>query len=198
MKLILRRTVPLVFALLFLAPDVWACSCVQPMTPQVEFAETDTVFSGEVTDIVDKQTYAGGILFTIRSWLGLHPEFDEKYYGNRVTFRVMRSWKGVTSTVVTLSTAYGGGDCGYAFTPGAEYVVYASGETDSLSTSICSRTSLLSRATEDMTYLARLPELPLTAVSALSSGRSLALVAVLVMVVILLEIRRMRRRRPPL
>jgi protocatechuate 3,4-dioxygenase beta subunit len=55
---------------------------------------------------------------------------------------------------VEVTTGSGGGDCGYAFREGAEYVVYArsEGSGSPLTVSICSRTSELSRAASDLDY----------------------------------------------
>ena len=48
----------------------------------------------------------------------------------------------------------GGGDCGYRFEIGKEYLVYAYlGEDKKLSTGICTRTGLLTKADEDLAYI---------------------------------------------
>ncbi len=74
-------------------------------------------------------------------------------------------WKLVGNTTVQIQTGRGGGDCGYEFTIGSDYLVYAShayGKPNAyLVTSICSRTTELSQAAEDMAYLNTLPTLGL-------------------------------------
>jgi hypothetical protein len=54
---------------------------------------------------------------------------------------------------IEIVTAMGGGDCGYPFERGIEYVVYASKDSEGrLQTSICSRTKPLAQAAEDLRY----------------------------------------------
>jgi hypothetical protein len=177
------------FALFIVAPEAWACSCLRLSPPEAEFDRVDAVFTGVITD--DGQPGAiDGILNGIRSWVGLGPT---PAYGSHVTLRVTHSWKGVTSNVLAVR-GNNGADCGYAFRVGTEYLIYASGNVDSLDVSSCSRTSELLRAALDMRHLASVPELPLT--DALSGWRSLALAAVisgLVLLVALLEWRRRQR-----
>jgi hypothetical protein len=58
----------------------------------------------------------------------------------------------------------GGGDCGYAFQAGVDYIIYAYKNPEGrLETGICSRTRPLAQAAEDIAYLRALPQLPPTA-----------------------------------
>jgi hypothetical protein len=70
----------------------------------------------------------------------------------QVTFQVTRRWKGPVADTLVIRTGEGGGDCGFPFQVGAEYLVYASGK-DALYTSICHRTRLLLAAKEDLEAL---------------------------------------------
>lgn len=55
-----------------------------------------------------------------------------------VTFEVARSWKRRTPTITVVTTGMGGGDCGYEFNPGIEYVVPAyEGGAGELVTGLC-------------------------------------------------------------
>ena len=65
----------------------------------------------------------------------------------RVTFIVSRTYKGTTQQQAIVLTGLGGGDCGYDFEYGKEYLVYASatGSSD-LVTSICTGTAPLEDA----------------------------------------------------
>jgi hypothetical protein len=54
---------------------------------------------------------------------------------------------------VEVATGRGGGDCGYAFERGRDYLVYASEAEGILQTGICSRTARAERAAEDLSYL---------------------------------------------
>lgn len=148
-----------------------ACSCAMPGSPSESFRESGAVFSGKVIDISGASSPATALLYRIFSRLNFYPAFfySDAFWGNEVTFSVQQSWKGVSETEVTVYTGSGGGDCGYSFAPGNDYLVYAyqidrtSGS--GLGTGICSRTTQLSYATDDMTYLNTLPTLPLTPVS---------------------------------
>jgi hypothetical protein len=53
-------------------------------------------------------------------------------------------------------TGNGGGDCGYPFKVGQSYLVYAYEKSNKLHASLCSRTRLLSEASEDLLYLQNL------------------------------------------
>jgi hypothetical protein len=71
-----------------------------------------------------------------------------------VKFQVHRSWKLVQTKEVFIMTGYGGGDCGFHFTVGVSYLVYAYGvDINKLSTNICQRTANLKKVTEDVKIL---------------------------------------------
>ena len=74
----------------------------------------------------------------------------------RVRLRVLESFRGspAPGADAIVMTGSGGGDCGYPFKEGEEYLVYASrrGESDQLSTSICTRTRAAMQATADLEY----------------------------------------------
>ena len=72
----------------------------------------------------------------------------------KVTFKVENSWKGTLPTEVILFTGRGGGDCGYRFLVGQDYLVYAYGkDLDHLSTNICQRTAPFSPNSDDLKIL---------------------------------------------
>jgi hypothetical protein len=58
----------------------------------------------------------------------------------QISFAINQTFKGTSVPIVHLATGFGGGDCGYAFEFGQEYVVYARGKDDALEASICSLT----------------------------------------------------------
>jgi hypothetical protein len=65
---------------------------------------------------------------------------------------------------VVIETGMGGGDCGYGFQRGFDYIVYASKKLDgTFSTGICSPTRLLANAAEDLKYFHQLAHSPPTA-----------------------------------
>ncbi len=65
---------------------------------------------------------------------------------------------------IEIVTGMGGGDCGYSFQSGVDYIVYAYKNSEGrLETGICSRTRPLTQAAEDIAYLRAVPQLPATA-----------------------------------
>lgn len=117
--------VPVIFG----APKVFACSCSEPRSPSEAFQESTAVFTGKVINV--------------RS--------DD--YSRTVQFDVDRAWKGVSQRTSTLATAGSDASCGYDFKEGTSYVVYAHGSKESLEASLCSRTTPVADAYEDLAYL---------------------------------------------
>jgi len=65
---------------------------------------------------------------------------------------------------IEILTGMGGGDCGYSFHSGVDYVIYAYKNSEGyLETGICSRTRPVAQAAEDIAYLRAIPQLPATA-----------------------------------
>ncbi|KRG11142.1 hypothetical protein ACA30_09010 [Virgibacillus soli] len=127
------------FSFLHLSPiPAQACSCAELPGVEEEFERSTAVFSGKVIDIREKTNSAG---FNYKS----------------ILFQVIQTWKGVNETQVIITTGLGGGDCGFAFKEGQEYLVYAY-ESDmyvekALSTVICDRTNELRLLEEDLASL---------------------------------------------
>ena len=64
---------------------------------------------------------------------------------------------------IEIATGSGGGDCGYEFQTGVEYVVYAYKNAEGrLETNSCSRTRPLSEANEDIEYFRAMSHAPET------------------------------------
>lgn len=83
-----------------------ACSCAELPGVEEEFERSKAVFSGKVIDIREKRSLKG---YTTKS----------------VLFEVTNTWKGVEQSQIIITTGQGGGDCGYDFKEGEEYLVYA-------------------------------------------------------------------------
>ena len=145
-----------------------ACSCVYPGTPAEQYSVSAAVFAGEVTGVSNNYNPIISIFARVLAELGQYPSFlyTYRFSGYDVTFNVQTSWKGISTTHITLSTGSGGGDCGYSFITGNTYLVYAwqSDSFDHLSAGICSRTNELTVAAEDLSYLNTLPTITLTPV----------------------------------
>lgn len=115
-----------------------ACSCAELPTAAEELERSEAVFSGKVLDIKDKRSAQG-------------------YISKSVLFEVTNTWKGVSRSQIIITTGQGGGDCGFNFTEGQEYLVYAY-ESDmygskSLVTGICDRTNYITSLKDDLPIL---------------------------------------------
>ena len=139
------RTVILQFigSLLFLvasASTSLACTCMHLRgDPAAGFAAASAVFAGKVIDITEGESSP------LAPWLKTLA----------VKFRVEKSWKLVRKDVVTVFTVNTSSLCGFPFSVGERYLVYAHGLGTALSTDICTRTRLLLDAQEDLDYLRR-------------------------------------------
>lgn len=119
--------------------DASACSCELPqwnvpLKQQVGEAwqKSRAVFSGRVLEILTN---------------------PDTFYVV-VKLRVEKTWKGALTEEVSIVTGRGGGDCGFRFTVGEIYLVYAYGSDKSqLATNICQRTATIKEAAEDVKIL---------------------------------------------
>lgn len=132
MKFHLALAVLLAFVLF--PPPARACSCIAEVPLCQSFWQADVVFTGEVV-----------------TFEKLDPR---QFFSRRIArVRVDRVWRGEVTGVVEVSTGGGGGDCGYGFRRGQQYVIYAhKGPHGTLSTNICTPTKLLSKASADLEY----------------------------------------------
>jgi hypothetical protein len=133
----------LLFFLLFSASDSFACSCsprigiIKSEQQLIEEARENAkaVFSGEVTKII----------------LSDAPKDKEPLYAE-VHFKIIQSWKGITTEEATVYTAHICCICGFPFKVGRQYLVYAYGDKN-LATNICTRTMTLKYASKDLKFL---------------------------------------------
>ena len=117
--------------LLFPQNELRACSCVPPPPPAEEFERSDAVFMATVTSFKRAGEY------------------------RRVAkFRLLKLWKG--KKVGEIFTSSNSGLCGFDFVVGETYVIYAFLDTNGeLITNICTRTTSLEQAVEDLIFLAQ-------------------------------------------
>jgi hypothetical protein len=115
-----------------------ACSCAELPSVEEQLERSKAVFSGKVIDIEDSRGLNGS---TTKS----------------VLFEVTNTWKGVEQSQIIITTGQDDGDCGYNFKKGEEYLVYANESTmygkNSLVTTICDRTRMLSSSEGDLEIL---------------------------------------------
>src|SRR5215470_4304878 len=103
----------LVLTLLSISETGFACACTRPPLPCEAYWQVDAVFIGTAKEI---------------SWI----EFEEKLE-NLVrkrkqpvfSFSVDQAFRGVNGAKVAVMAGIGGGDCGYDFKIGDQYLVYA-------------------------------------------------------------------------
>ncbi len=126
------------FALHYSPHTSHACSCVESGPVQEELERSSAVFSGEVIEIVDKNK---------------NNSMQSSADAIAVLFEVEESWKGVNQTEVVIYTERSSASCGFEFTLNNNYLVYANEMGGDLKVSLCSRTALLSSATEDLEEL---------------------------------------------
>lgn len=141
----LKKVIPLLTFIFFSAviissfPSiVSACSCAELPSVEEEFERSKAVFSGKVVEVKEKRSLKG---YTTKS----------------VLFEVANTWKGVKQSQITITTGLGGGDCGFDFNEGEDYLVYANESTmygtESLVSIICDRTNELSSSQDDIAIL---------------------------------------------
>jgi hypothetical protein len=141
------------------ARPVLACSCAMSPGPDAEFSRSAAVFTGTVTGI--SQRTGLFLLDRIRQLFGLSPQVSS-LDSVHVNLAVANSWKGVTTTPVTVVTGQGDADCGYGFDHGRQYLVYAYENGAMLGTNICMRTAEVGVAATDLAYLSTRPVLTVT------------------------------------
>ena len=122
---------PVLAAAWLLPAQAQACSCVPPPPPKAALGAATAVFEGKVAHLDD----------------------DPANHRSTATLEVSRVWKGAVSATVKVTTLDAGAMCGFGFAVGESYVVYAEGEAAGLSTSMCSRSSLSSKAKDDLKAL---------------------------------------------
>jgi hypothetical protein len=149
-------------AVLFLVRrDVQGCTCIGKPPVSESFAEARAVFVG----VVIEKRPSTWELFEGQSSAGFVYEF-----------RVERAWKGISEPRVQVLTGIGRGDCGWPFELGRTYLVYVYGRgemmdhlaaatgtyssvaeggrgDEALTTHICTRTSRIEQAGEDLVAL---------------------------------------------
>ena len=132
-------------ALLFAPSIAFACSCSLPpigktekQLIKLERKKSQAVFVGEVTEIIAPKTTSG-----------------EEAWTAEVRFKVLQTWKGITTETVKVFTANRCCICGYEFAVGERYLVYAYSSNKDLGTSFCTRTKTLSEASKDLKVLGK-------------------------------------------
>src|SRR5262245_27949519 len=92
---------------------VWAQCCQVAISPASEYKLAGAVFRGTVTAIRDymRMPLVGWVLEQIPGAAG-------HLFGRHVSFQVQESWKGVTTTTISIRTGQTGAGCGFPFEVG--------------------------------------------------------------------------------
>lgn len=139
---------PFLLLLVFSTNRADACSCMVSGPPCQAYWRSDVIFAGTVTGIASK---------SVKETFGDNREYWRTM--RVVSFAVENTYKGTKNSYVEVLTGAGGGDCGYQFSRGGRYMVYADRDKDDglLYTGICSRTRTLESAAEDIEYFKNIP-----------------------------------------
>ena len=107
---------------------LFACSCAGTPSPCVAAGRAQAVFVGQVVDIAKLDP-------------GAPSNAPDGPYYRRVSFKVTESLRGNVEATTVVFTGSGGGDCGYGFSTGKSYLIYAhKATTGQLTTNACGRT----------------------------------------------------------
>src|SRR5688572_12494594 len=118
---------------LIAAASSFACTCAPSQSATEELKRAAAVFAGRVLEVKR------------------HKRPANLFADVEVIFVVDRDWKGVEGTTVSVFTGSWSASCGYGFKAGRTYLVYAYENTERrLVTGICSRTTRLKNAREDL------------------------------------------------
>ena len=171
----------ILFSFLLVTSTTWACSCIGKNDINKEFKASDLVIIGTVVDSQVVQIWSDTNHFFTHKKDSLFNEapplftiFLKDVYSIKLieyTVIITESLKGSKkSDTVLVRTGFGGGDCGFQFTIGESYLIYAKDEykikynEDKLKrskkevkgifrTNICYRTKSISKATEELSHL---------------------------------------------
>ena len=119
-------------ALTFAPVEAHACSCVAT-TPEEGVAAADAIFEGVVRESVLGE---GGPLASRRVELAVH-----------------RVWKGEVEPITIVTTANNSAACGFGFVNAERYLVYARKTDRGHHVSLCSRTTQMATAQDDLAVL---------------------------------------------
>lgn len=148
-----KLAVMIILQLIFFTGELIACSCMGSESVKEAFKRSQVVFYGTVVSCepfeLKRQPLGEG--------------FIEIYNHYEVAFEVTEWFKGTPTEIQLIYTGTGGGDCGFNFQTGQQYIVYASQEgvymelgQSKMETNICDRTNHLKESQEDLALLRKI------------------------------------------
>ena len=126
-----------------------ACTCAGSGSPCDSYGSAAAVFVGTVVSVREKERPKDVAAARRDEDAGLS-DWGSTFY----KFSVEQPYLGVAGTEVEILT--GSGTCGYRFTIGQRYLVYAYQSKTNLTTNICTRTKPFNQADEDLAFLGTL------------------------------------------
>ncbi len=152
----------------------YACSCAQIPAPLEFLEESAAVFSGRVLNVEGIPLQNDGIDIPVK-----------------VTFQVSKVWKGPSDGTLVVETSLEGASCGLGrtFRINEEYLVYAFGEESELRTNLCTRTTEISNAQEDLAEL-NLLGMPSRDFQQFNLGASYVILGAIAVIAVVILVRR--------
>ena len=137
---------------------VFGCTCsaspkdVKTASELSARTKVDAIFEGKVESVKLrwklKEAQIGDVIPTTTT------DLDQNGPVILVSFQILHSYRGDQRKTTRLVTGLGGGDCGFDFEVGRQYLVYAfRDEAGELSTNICTRTKRLEKSRGYSAYL---------------------------------------------
>lgn len=170
----------LLLSSVFVCDKVIACSCIGESSVETEYKKSDLVIIAEVIQVKKIKIWSD-TSFAIWKYnpkvdtVSLEEyKFEEELYGTHLleySVVVEKSFKGAhAKDTLKIRTGFGHGDCGFPFSIGKKYLLYAQDEfkikytkkklgrnkkelRGIFRTNICSRTALLEKSEIDLNYL---------------------------------------------
>jgi hypothetical protein len=144
---------------------VFACTCAAPpkevktASELAVWTRADAIFEGKVESVELrwklKEAQIGDVIPTVAT------DLDQNGPVILVSLEILHSYRGDQRKPMRLSTGLGGGDCGFDFEVGKQYLVYAfKDEAGELYTNICTRTTRSEKNRGSLAYLRGKREAP--------------------------------------
>ena len=153
-----------ILALTFSSVPAFGCMCPRASADikgarevaELAAGRGDSIFEGKVERIELKWAFleakAGDVIPV---------DFENAPPVMQVSFDVLRPYRGAQQKNTRIRTGVGGGDCGFEFEVGKQYLVYAfAGESGQWETGICSGTARLEESKANLSYLRGEPSVP--------------------------------------
>lgn len=138
MKKIISVITVLISIFLINIYTAYSCSCMMPESTEISLNKSSSVFVGKVIE-VEKSNNFGNSLNNVN-----------------VKLNVTEIFKGENLTELNVKTSSSSASCGFNFEESEEYLIYANKEDNDLTVSLCSRTTSLQNAQQDLNELREL------------------------------------------